>query len=132
MGPATSLLPQLQRSSVWLFLKISQDSVSSGDGTNQQLAFSCGLANPGSPTLYQSDADTPGRWGVSAFRGTMYILLLCILFKYITLLCNYKHNDCYKSEVRSRFFYGYWRLFLLKISHLQCDANEFARLSTGD
>lgn len=52
MGPATCLIPQLQQSSVWLFLKISQDSVFSIDYVNQQLAISCGLASPESTVLY--------------------------------------------------------------------------------
>lgn len=52
MGTATCLIPQLQQSSIWLFLKISQGSVFSIYYINQQLAFSCGLANPESTVLY--------------------------------------------------------------------------------
>lgn len=76
MGPTTSLFPQLQQSIVWLFLKVSQDSsVASGEGINQQRAFSCALANLAATIPCQSDAGCLGRWGVSTFRGTTYVLL---------------------------------------------------------
>lgn len=51
MGAATCLIPQLQWSSIWVFLKISQENIFGIDHINLQLAFSCGLVNPESAIL---------------------------------------------------------------------------------
>lgn len=52
MGAATCLIPQLQLSSFWFFLKVSQDNIFGIDYINLLLAFSCGPVNPESAILY--------------------------------------------------------------------------------
>lgn len=52
MNTATCLIPQLQQSSIWFFLKISQDNIFGIDYINLQFAFSCGLVTTESAILY--------------------------------------------------------------------------------
>lgn len=107
MGAATCLIPQLQQSSIWLFLKISQDNVFGIDYINLQLAFSGGLVNPESAILCH-------RVLQKVWKDEEFLLLekQCIFSYYIliyTIICNYIHNECYKEmPVWSTFFCGYY------------------------